>query len=124
METGYQIDDRIQSKGGKVNSELFRGIDNIYQMPFRTGEIWELIDDISNICENISIKKQKDKKSKPIICTNHKIGPEMKQLTDDMTITPWRTLQVVKDEKLVKSTLCHVTSGEFPLEEMCSKFQK
>ena len=56
METSYQIDDKINSKGGKVNLELFIGMDNIFQLTFRTGEIWELIDDIFDMWENIAIK--------------------------------------------------------------------
>lgn len=65
METGYQIEDRIKSKGGKVNSELFIGIDIIFQLAFRIGEIWGLFDDIFDMWENIAIKNQKVKKSKP-----------------------------------------------------------
>jgi len=124
LEIGYQIEDRIKSKGGKVNSELFKGIDNIFQLAFRTREIWELIDDIFEMWENIAIKNEKVKRSKLIICTNSKTGPKMKQLPDYMTITPWRPMQSVKDDKLVKSILCRVKIGELSLEEMCSEFQK
>ena len=46
MEIGYQIEQKNNSKGGKVNSEIFRGIDNLFQLTFRTREIWELINDI------------------------------------------------------------------------------
>jgi len=49
-------------------------------LEFRTGHIWELIDEIFDMWENIAIKNQKVKKSKPIICTNSKTGPKMKQL--------------------------------------------
>ena len=48
----------------------------------------------------------------------------MKQLPEDMTITPWRKMQGVKDEKLVKSILAHVKLGELSMEEMCAEFQK
>ena len=83
-----------------------------------------MIDDLFEQWENISIKNQKVRKSKPIICTNSKAGPEMKQLPEDMTITPWRTMQGVKDDKLVKSVLARVKSGELSMEEMCAEFQK
>ncbi len=124
METSYQIEDKINSKSGKVNSNLFRGMDNIFQLTFRTREIWEQIDEIFDMQENIVIKNQKVKKSKPIICTKSKTGPEMKKLLDDMTITPWRTLQGVKNDGLFKSILCCVKLGEFSLDNMCSEFQK
>ena len=48
----------------------------------------------------------------------------MKQLLEDMTITPWRALQGVKDEKIVKAILSCVRSGEISLEEMSEEFQK
>ena len=48
----------------------------------------------------------------------------MKLLPEDMTITSWRALQGVKDEKLVKAILSRVRSGELSLEEMSWEFQK
>ncbi len=48
----------------------------------------------------------------------------MKQLLEDMAITPWRALQGVKDEKIVKAILSRVRSGELSLEEMSEEFQK
>ena len=99
-------------------------MDNIFQVAFKTGEIWDLIDEIFDRWKNISIKNQKFRKSEPIICTNSKVSPEMKQLPEDMTITHWRTMQGVKDDKLVKSVLARVKSGELSMEEMCAEFQK
>ena len=46
METGYQIDEKIKAKDGKMHSNIFRSMDNIFQLAFRTGEIWDLIDEI------------------------------------------------------------------------------
>ena len=48
----------------------------------------------------------------------------MKQLPEDMIITPWRKIQGVKDDKLVKSILSHVKSGELSMDETCVEFQK
>lgn len=56
MEIGYQIEEKNNSKGGRVNIDLFRGIDNIFQLAFRIGEIWELINEIFSMWENIGIK--------------------------------------------------------------------
>ena len=47
----------------------------------------------------------------------------MKQLLEDMTITLWRALQGVKDEKLVKAILSRLRSRELSLEEISEKFQ-
>ena len=53
MEIGYPIEEKINSKDGKGDkfSDLFRGVDNIFQLEFRTGEIWELINEIFSIWE-------------------------------------------------------------------------
>ena len=48
----------------------------------------------------------------------------MKQFSEDMTITHWRTMQGVKDEKLFISVLARVKSGELSMDEMCAEFQK
>ena len=105
-------------------ADLFRGVDNIFQLAFRTRDIWNLIDEIFSMWENIGIKNQKVKKPKPLICGGSKSGPNLKQLPEDMTITPWRALQEVKDEKIVKAILSRVRSGELSLEEIYEEFQK
>ena len=93
-------------------------------MAFRTGDIWNLIDDIFSMWEDIGIKNQRVKMSKPLICSNSKSTLELKQLPDDMTITPWRAMQGVKDEKIFKTLLSRMKSGGLSLEEMSEEFQK
>ena len=99
-------------------------MDNIFQLAFRTREIWELIDQIFELWENVGIKSQKVKNYKPLICTSSKSGLKMKLLPEDMTITPWRSMQGVKDKKLVKTILSHVKSGELSMEEISEEFLK
>ena len=41
-----------------------------------------------------------------------------------MTITPWRTMQGVKDETLIATILSRVKLGELSMEEMCSELEK
>jgi len=79
MEIGYQIEEKTNSKGGKgnKNSDLFRGVDNIFQFVFRNGDVWKLIDEIFSIWEYIAIKNQRVKKSK-LICSNSKSAPKMR----------------------------------------------
>lgn len=40
-------------------------------------------------------KNQRVKKAKPLICSTSKTSLEIKNLPEDMTITPWRTIQGV-----------------------------
>jgi len=58
--------------------------------------------------ENIGIKNQKVKNYKPLIFTSSTIGIKIKNIPDDLTITPWREMKGLKDEKLFKSILSHV----------------
>ena len=58
MEIGYQIEEKPNSKGGKHNlpNDIFRGADNIFQLAFRIGDVWKLIDEIFSMWEDIVIK--------------------------------------------------------------------
>jgi hypothetical protein len=83
-----------------------------------------LIDEIFTLWENISIKVQRIKKAKPLISGTSKIGSDIKNIPDDMTITPWRSIQGVKDDKLIITILSCVRSGELSMEEICDEFKK
>ena len=115
---------RKKSKGGKVKFEIFRGMDKIFQLEFRTGEIWELINEIFEMWQNIGIKSEKVKNFKPLICPNSKSGLEMKLFPEDMTSTSWRAMQEVKDEKLFKTILSRLKSRELSLDKISEEFLK
>jgi hypothetical protein len=61
---------------------------------------------------------------KSLICGTSKTGPEIKNLQNDMTITPWRKIQGVKNDKLIIAILSRVRLGELSMEEMCDEFKK
>jgi hypothetical protein len=96
---------KIQKKKNRNGSDIFRVVDSYFQLGFRTGHVWDLIDEIFTLWENISIKNQRVKKAKPLICGTSKTSPGIKNLPDDMTITPWRSIQGVKDDKLIITIL-------------------
>jgi hypothetical protein len=99
-------------------------VDNYFQLGFRTGHALDLIDDIFTLWENISIKNQRFKKARPLICGTSKTCPDIKNLHDDMTITPWRSIQGVNDDKLIITILSCVRSRELSMEERCDEFKK
>ena len=74
--------------------------------------------------DNIGIKNQKVKKIKVVAWSSGQGGPDVKNLPEDMTITPWRALQAVNDETLISTILSRVKSGELSMEEMCNEFEK
>jgi len=99
-------------------------VDNYFQLGFRTGQVWDLIDEVFTLWENVGIKNQRVKKAKPLICGTSKTSPDIKNLSDDMIITPWRSIQGVKYDKLIISILSRVRLGELSMEEMCDEFKK
>ena len=48
----------------------------------------------------------------------------MKNMLEYMTITPWRSMQGVKDERDAMAILSRVNLGELSFEEMFDEFQK
>ena len=48
----------------------------------------------------------------------HKTRLDIKNLLNDMTITPWRSIQGVKDDKLIITILSCVRSEKNSMEEM------
>ena len=69
-------------------------------------------------------KKSKGKKSKLATWSSGQGGPDVKNFPEDMDITPWRSLQDVKDETLLCTIFSRVKSGELDTEEMCNEFEK
>jgi hypothetical protein len=124
MEISFPLDDKNAKEKYHKGSDVFGVVDSYFQLGFRIVQVWYLIYDIFTLWKNISIKNLRAKKDKPLICGISKIGLEIKNLPDDMTITPWRTIQGVKDEKPIIAILSCVSSGELSIEEMCDEFKK
>jgi hypothetical protein len=124
MEIGFPIDEENVKEKNCKGSDAFRVVDSYFQLGFRTRQVWDLVDEIFSLWENIGIKNQRVKKAKPLICSTSKTSPEIKNLPEDMTITPWRMIQGVKDETLIIAILSRVRSGELSMEEMCDEFKK
>jgi hypothetical protein len=124
MEIGFPLDDENTKGKNHKGSDIFRVVDNYFQLGFIAEHVWDLIDEIFTLWENISIKNQRVKKAKTFICGTSKTCPDIKNLPDDMTITPWRSIQEVKDDKLIITILLRVRLGELSMEEMCDEFKK
>ena len=124
MEIGIPLDDENTKEKYRKGSDIFRDVDNYFQLGFRTRHVWDLIDDIFTLWEDISVKNQRVKKAKPLICGTSKTCPDTKNILDDMTITTWISIQGVKDDKLIITILSRVRSGELSMEEMCDEFKK
>ena len=88
MEIGIPIkEDNVKQKNDK-GSDAIRVVDRYFQLAFRVGKTWDLIEDIFILWENIGIKNKKVKKIKVVPGTSGKSSPKVKNLPEDMTITP------------------------------------
>jgi hypothetical protein len=99
-------------------------MENYFQLGCRTKKVWDLIDEVFVLWENINIKNHGVRKAKPLICGTSKTGPDIRNILHDMTITPWRSIQGVKDDKLIITILSCVSLGELSMEEICDEFKK
>ena len=48
----------------------------------------------------------------------------IEELPKDITLLPWRSLQGIKEDKLLISVLSRAAAKEFSLDEMVKEFQK
>jgi hypothetical protein len=122
-EVGIVIDDSVKSDG-------MRKYEPWFQLAFRDGQVWELQDLIFTMWENKEVKGQKVKKGKidPQIeakaSKNKKNEFTIEEAAEDMKLTPWRSLQGIKDETLLVSVLCRVISKELSLDDMVLELSK
>ena len=112
-----------------TKSEQLRKYDSWFQLAFRTGEVWGLQDRIFNMWEHTEVKGQRAKKAKVDLrvemkTKSHKSDLFIEELAEDMKLLPWRSVQGIKDDKLLIFVLSRVATKEFSLEEMVVELQK
>jgi hypothetical protein len=56
MEIGFPIDEKSVKLKNRKGSDAFRAVDSYFRLGFKIGQIWDLVDEIFNLWENISIK--------------------------------------------------------------------
>ena len=59
MEIGFPIKEDDMKHKGLRGSDQFKVVDNYFQLEFRMGPIWDLIEEIFNMWDNIGIKNRK-----------------------------------------------------------------
>ena len=79
--------------------------------------------------ERNKVKGQRSKKAKLDPQVEMKSKPRksdliIEELPEDMKLLPWRSLQGIKEERLLVSVLSQVAAKEFSFHEMVIEFQK
>eukprot|EP01018_Ginkgo_biloba_P013093 Gb_10123 [translate_table: standard] len=116
----------IHEKDTKRKSDMLRAVDSQFQLAWHTGYVWDIIDNIFSMWDEFKVKGQKMKKMKKDLysCSSSKSIPTLLPLPDDMSPSPWRCLQGIKDEKILISILSRVKSTDLSLNEMAEEFTK
>ena len=85
-----------------------------------------MLDRIFSMWERKEVKGQRSKKAKldPRVEMKSKSNMILEDLPEDMKLLPWRSLQGIKEERLLVSVLSRVAAKEFSLDEMVTEFQK
>ena len=122
LEVGIAVDESTKSEG-------LRKYDSWFQLAFRTGEVWDLQDRIFGMWERKEVKGQRAKKAKvdpqvEMKTKSRKSDLFIEELAEDMKLLPWRSLQGIKDDRLLISVLSRVAAKEFSLDEMVTELQK
>ena len=76
--------------------------------------------------ERATLKKRKSRSRTgvEVHCSKNKIDLTIEETTDNMKLTPWRSIQGLKDEQLLVSVLSRVVAKELSVEEMVKEFNK
>ena len=121
-EVGIVVDDVVKLEG-------IQKYESWFQLAFRDGVVWELQDQIFTMWENKEVKGQRQRKGKVDaqlelkFTAAKKIDLTIEEATNDMKLTPWRSMQGIKDEQLLVSVLSRVVAKELSLEEMVTEFK-
>ena len=89
-----------------TKSKGLRKYDSWFQLVFRTSEVWDLQDKIFSMWEHKEVKGQRAKKEKldpqvEMKSKSCKGDLVIEELPEDMKLLPWRSLQSIKDDKLL-----------------------
>ncbi|MCO5594932.1 hypothetical protein L7F22_048967 [Adiantum nelumboides] len=111
-------------KGERDTKHNVWGFDNFFQLAFRDGDLWEHQEEIFKLWEEGKIKGQRVKL--PTIAQRAKGGSEerLKPIPKEMKITPWRSLQGIREKPIILPILARVKGGALSLDEMSKEFEK
>ena len=114
LEVGIAVDE-------SAKSEELRKYDSWFQLAFRTGEVWDIQDKIFSMWEpNLEVKGQRAKKGKldpqvEMKTKSRKSDLVIDKLAEDMKLLPLKSLQGIKDDRLLIFVLSRVAAEEFRL---------
>ena len=99
LEVGITVDESTKFEG-------LRKYDLWFQLAFRTREVWDLQDKIFSMWDRKEVKGKQAKKAKvdpqvEINSTSRKSDLNIEELPEDMKLLSWRSLQGIKDNRLL-----------------------
>src|SRR5450759_1308640 len=100
----------------------------MFQIAFRTGEIWDLQDEIFSMWQKFETLGQKKIASSVKKATKSKqlkkVTKSIKKTAEDMNMGHWRALQGMSNPEQIKRLLCRIINRTLSLEQMSSGGEK
>ncbi|MCO5595790.1 hypothetical protein L7F22_049838 [Adiantum nelumboides] len=111
-------------KGERGAKQNIRCFDKFFQLAFRDGDLWEHQEEIFKLWEEGKVKGQRVKL--PTSAQRSRGGSEeaLKPIPEGMKITPWRSIQGIREKHILLPILARVKGGALSLDEMSKEFEK
>jgi hypothetical protein len=110
--------------GSREDTQVLNANDNLFQLAFWRGAIWDKVVEIMRLWEECEIKGQKIKKVPKTKKANKSLKLNTKDPADDMKLIKWKSMQPLKDQEVVTPVLQRVILGELSLQEMRQELKR
>lgn len=128
-ELKFRCCDELQLEYNPQNRDSLSKHDPMFQIAFRTGELWDLQEKIFDMWQRfetvgqrkvVSPPPKKSAKSKP----PNKTAKTIKKVSGDLNLGHWRGLQGINNDDQVKRLLMRVVNRVLSLEQMFHEAEK
>jgi len=127
-ELKYRCCDELELKYDPTKRDTLSKHDHMFQIAFRTGEIWDLQERIFQMWlkfETLGQKKQASPtKPKGTKAKSAKPVRSLKKVSGDLNLGNWRALQGLPNNEFVKRLLTRVVNRAISLEQMAAEGEK
>ena len=128
LQLKWQCCHELQLKCDKENRDSLLPHDPMFQIAFRSGEIWDLQDEIFSMWQKFETLGQKKVASPAKKATKSKqpkkVAKSLKKTAGDMNMGHWRALQGMSNPEQMKRLLRRVINHTLSLEQMSFEGEK
>src|SRR5450759_583580 len=127
-ELKYRCCDELELKYDPTKRDTLSKHDHMFQIAFRTGEIWDLQEKIFQMWLKFDTLGQK-KQASPVKLKGPKSKPAkqtkvLKKVSRDLNVGYWRAMQGLPNNETIKRLLMRVVNRMISLEQMYHEGEK